>query len=83
MSPRAMYPHTVALDGDLDLDPTNWSWIHCLTFPLQTLNTLRLSQNGPATPSESSLEQREIFRPVLTRPMLWTKIASFVVGVIV
>ena len=39
----APFPHTVALDANLDIDPTNWHWVHCLHFPLETLHTLQFS----------------------------------------
>ena len=39
----APFPHALALDGDLDIDPTNWHWVHCLTFPLETLYKLQFS----------------------------------------
>jgi hypothetical protein len=34
----------VALGTDLDVDPSNWHWVHCLSFPLETLTTLQFSQ---------------------------------------
>jgi len=40
----AMFPRKVILDADLDLDPSNWRWIHCLTLPVQKLNALQFSQ---------------------------------------
>jgi hypothetical protein len=39
-------PLTVAPGGDLDVNPNNWCWIHCLTIPLETLNTLHPSQKS-------------------------------------
>ena len=41
---HALFPRTVAFGADLNLDPTNWRWVHCLTFPLETLNALQFSQ---------------------------------------
>ncbi|KAF8958160.1 hypothetical protein BDZ97DRAFT_2061824 [Flammula alnicola] len=32
-------------DGNLNLDATNWNWVHCLTLPLETLNKLQFSQH--------------------------------------
>ncbi|TEB32766.1 hypothetical protein FA13DRAFT_1790465 [Coprinellus micaceus] len=37
-------PRAVALGTDLDIDPSNWHWVHCLSFPLETLTTLQFSQ---------------------------------------
>ncbi len=28
----------MVIGADLDIDPTNWHWVHCLTVPLETLN---------------------------------------------
>jgi hypothetical protein len=39
----ASLPHAVAL-GNLDVDPPNWHWVHCLTLPVETLKTLSFSQ---------------------------------------
>ena len=39
----APFPHTVALGPDLNLDPSNWHWVHCLTLPLHTLAALQFS----------------------------------------
>ena len=39
----APFPHAVALDADLDIDPTNWRWLHCLTLPLETFCKLQFS----------------------------------------
>ena len=39
----ASFPHAVALDANLDMNPTNWRWLHCLTFPFKTLNELQFS----------------------------------------
>ncbi|KAK2466549.1 hypothetical protein APHAL10511_001411 [Amanita phalloides] len=41
---HAEFPHTVALNANLDIHPTNWNWVRCLTFPIETLNTLQFSQ---------------------------------------
>ncbi len=41
---HASFPYTVALGVDLNVDPSNWRWVHCLTVPLETLNTLQFSQ---------------------------------------
>jgi len=40
----ACYPLAVELGSDLNVDPSNWHWVHCLTIPLETLNTLQFSQ---------------------------------------
>ncbi|KAF8959530.1 hypothetical protein BDZ97DRAFT_1390100 [Flammula alnicola] len=40
----AQLPLNVALGTDLNLDTTNWSWVHCLALPLGTLNSLQFSQ---------------------------------------
>ena len=34
----------MTLGADLNIDPTNWHWLHCLTVPLETFNTLQVSQ---------------------------------------
>jgi hypothetical protein len=39
-------PLTVAPGGDLNVDSINWCWVHCLTLPLETLNTLHFSQRS-------------------------------------
>ena len=39
----APFPHAVALGANLDVDPTNWRWVHCLNFPLETLYKLQFS----------------------------------------
>jgi hypothetical protein len=39
----ASLPRTVAPDGNLSLHPNNWQWVHCLTLPLETLNTQQFS----------------------------------------
>jgi len=40
----ASFPHAVALDPHLDVAPSNWHWVHCLTIPVETLKTLNFSQ---------------------------------------
>jgi len=40
----ATFPHPVALGTDLNVDPSNWHWVHCLTLPVETLKTLNFSQ---------------------------------------
>ncbi|KJA25549.1 hypothetical protein HYPSUDRAFT_37543 [Hypholoma sublateritium FD-334 SS-4] len=40
----ASFPRTVALGADLNVDPSNWHWVHCLTLPLKTLSALQFSQ---------------------------------------
>jgi hypothetical protein len=40
----ASFPRAVALGADLNVDPTNWRWVHCLTLPLKTLTALQFSQ---------------------------------------
>jgi hypothetical protein len=39
----ASLPQTVVPDGNLNLHPDNWQWVHCLTLPLETLNTRQFS----------------------------------------
>ncbi|KDR76447.1 hypothetical protein GALMADRAFT_446224 [Galerina marginata CBS 339.88] len=39
----ASFPHEVALGADLNLDANNWRWVHCLTFPIETLEVLQFS----------------------------------------
>ena len=34
----------MALGTDLNVDPSNWHWVHCLTISLETFNTLQFSQ---------------------------------------
>ncbi|KAF8886232.1 hypothetical protein CPB84DRAFT_1787725 [Gymnopilus junonius] len=34
----ASLPLAVALDADLNMDASNWHWVHCLTFPVESLN---------------------------------------------
>ncbi|KAF8970114.1 hypothetical protein BDZ97DRAFT_1754124 [Flammula alnicola] len=38
------YLGLVALGADLEVEPTNWRWIHCLTLPLEKLHALQFSQ---------------------------------------
>ncbi|KDR77243.1 hypothetical protein GALMADRAFT_246538 [Galerina marginata CBS 339.88] len=33
----ASLPLAVALDADLNVDASNWHWVHCLTFPVESL----------------------------------------------
>ena len=40
----ALLPHAVSLVGGLDVDPSNWHWVHCLTLPVETVNALQFSQ---------------------------------------
>jgi hypothetical protein len=40
----ALLPDKVATGPELDVNPTNWRWVHCLTLPLDTLNTLQFSR---------------------------------------
>ena len=40
----ACFPLAVEPGSDLNVDPSNWCWVHCLTIPLETLNTLQFSQ---------------------------------------
>ena len=41
----ALFPHAVATSRDLiDVQPSNWHWVHCLTLPVETLNALQFSQ---------------------------------------
>ena len=40
----ASFPLTVAPDPDLNLDPSNWCWVHCLPFPIDTLRELQFLQ---------------------------------------
>jgi hypothetical protein len=43
ISVRSQFPKIVVPDTELDLDPTNWEWKECLTFPVSELNDLRFS----------------------------------------
>ena len=40
----ASFPVVVFPGTDLDLDPSNWRWVHCLTFSVNTLRELQFSQ---------------------------------------
>jgi hypothetical protein len=40
----ASLPLAVELGSDLNVDPSNWRWVHCLTIPLETLNALQFSR---------------------------------------
>src|SRR5258708_1056736 len=42
LRPKSTRRFLVALSVDLNVDPSNWRWVHCLTVP--TLNTLQFSQ---------------------------------------
>jgi len=37
----ASLPLAVELGANLNVDPSNWHWVHCLTIPLETLNALQ------------------------------------------
>jgi len=39
----APFPHALALGADLNVDPANWRWVHCLTFKIETLSKLQFS----------------------------------------
>ncbi|KAF8063519.1 hypothetical protein FPV67DRAFT_1782997 [Lyophyllum atratum] len=39
----APFPRIVAPGADLNLDPDNWHWVHCLTLPLEILDVLQFS----------------------------------------
>ncbi|KAF5371991.1 hypothetical protein D9615_008140 [Tricholomella constricta] len=39
----ASFPRAVAPGAKLNLKPTNWCWVHCLSLPLDTLNALQFS----------------------------------------
>ncbi|KAJ2911499.1 hypothetical protein MD484_g8915, partial [Candolleomyces efflorescens] len=39
----ASFPRTVGLDADLNIEPSNWRWVHCLTLPVEALKTLEFS----------------------------------------
>ena len=34
---HAHFPETLTPGAPLNLNPTNWKWVHCLTFPVDTL----------------------------------------------
>lgn len=38
----APLPLTVKFDVNLNVDPSNWRWVHCLSLPLDRLNALQL-----------------------------------------
>ena len=66
--------HAVALGNDLNVDPSNWHWVHCLTLPVETLKTLSFSQRpykwiryaiGVVVGAEGHLSFST------TRPMFW------------
>ena len=40
----ASLPLAVESGADLDLNPMNSAWVHCLTLPLETLNAVHLSR---------------------------------------
>lgn len=40
---NASFPRKVIQGADLDLRPSNWDWVHCLTLPLETLLTQQFS----------------------------------------
>jgi hypothetical protein len=40
----ASLPLKVERGVDLDLRPSNWSWVHCLHFSVEVLNTLQFSR---------------------------------------
>jgi len=40
----ASLPLAVEPGDDLDLNPVNSAWVHCLTLPLETLNAVHLSR---------------------------------------
>ncbi|KAF6744475.1 hypothetical protein DFP72DRAFT_825702 [Ephemerocybe angulata] len=41
---HALFPRTLNPDFDINLDASNWHWVHCLTLPTQTFIALPLSQ---------------------------------------
>lgn len=43
ISVHAQFPKIVIPNTDLDLDPTNWEWKGCLSFPVSRLHDLRFS----------------------------------------
>ena len=43
ISVYAQFPQNVVLDTEHDLNPANWEWEKCLTFPVSELNNLRFS----------------------------------------
>lgn len=40
----ASLPRIVTHGADIDLHPSNWEWVPCLTLPVMKLNSLHLSQ---------------------------------------
>ncbi|KAH9034409.1 hypothetical protein EDB84DRAFT_1486912 [Lactarius hengduanensis] len=40
---NASFPRKVVQGTDLDLRPSNWNWVHCLTLPLEMLQTHQFS----------------------------------------
>ncbi|KAH9178298.1 hypothetical protein EDB89DRAFT_1930467 [Lactarius sanguifluus] len=40
---NASFPRKVVQGADLDLRPSNWNWVHCLTLPLEMLQTQQFS----------------------------------------
>jgi len=40
---HAQFPKNVIPNTELNLDPTNWQWENCLTFPISKLNNLGYS----------------------------------------
>lgn len=41
---HAQFPRTISLDTDLDINPSNWHWVHSLDLPIEKLSRLQLSQ---------------------------------------
>lgn len=39
----ASFPHLIASGTNPSFDPSNWHWVHCLTFPMERLNELQFS----------------------------------------
>ncbi|KAH8980747.1 hypothetical protein EDB86DRAFT_3134631 [Lactarius hatsudake] len=37
------FPRKVVRGANLDLRPSNWNWVQCLTLPLETLQTQQFS----------------------------------------
>ena len=42
----ASLPQNVILDTGNSLRRTDWSWVHCLSLPIEGLNELRLSRTN-------------------------------------
>jgi hypothetical protein len=40
----ASFPHAVVPGLNLNVAPSNWHWVHCLTLPIETFNALNFSQ---------------------------------------